>query len=503
MTVTARSVQKRYSPEAKTIKEFKSLLDDEELDLTPPYQRGNVWKHNRQSLLIDSIWRGLPIGSITIYQREDGIWEIVDGKQRLTTVLHYLDGRLVPRPKARDALRADEEPSEADEAISVGDDVAAAIFGKPFVDLDPALRRAFRAISLPTVEIATSKASEVVQIFYRMNAGLVSLTPQEIRNALYHDSLFLAAAVELTDPALARKRLAEDATDSWFVKRGVYRVEKVARMADVQLMSEILAVVFDDGRVHHRRDKLDEFYGRFQPYRKPTAQDRARLEAARKSVRTHQRHIDELFDRASLRDHGIGVRAEHDLYAIFAAFNAYGLNKTKLSRHLGAMRKGLTEFFKSVDRDVTLLREGVAPEARKAQEKLVRAYATTFTGGQVNGEAKRRTRVDMLVILLTALAGDPPARHSFSQTQRAQIWSLFPMKQCVRCGKDVAWEEFQAGHVVAKAQGGAPELLNGRIEHGRCNQSAGARRSDTPRTSREPVRTKISRKVASSADSPG
>jgi Protein of unknown function DUF262 len=71
------------------------------LEVNPPYQRGDVWGPVRRVNLIKSILQGIPIGTIIINDRLEG-WKdtfcfqyaVIDGKQRVTTILDFLQGRL-------------------------------------------------------------------------------------------------------------------------------------------------------------------------------------------------------------------------------------------------------------------------------------------------------------------------------------------------------------------------------------------------------------------------
>lgn len=68
--------------------------------LDPPYQRGDVWGPTRRRNLIRSIMLGIPIPSIIINDRFRADWSpdaqiaVIDGKQRITTLLKFFNGEL-------------------------------------------------------------------------------------------------------------------------------------------------------------------------------------------------------------------------------------------------------------------------------------------------------------------------------------------------------------------------------------------------------------------------
>jgi len=67
------------------------------LDLNPVYQRGNVWSQDDKVLLIDSIFKNIDIGKFTIIKRpfkeNNQTYEILDGKQRVITILEFFEDR--------------------------------------------------------------------------------------------------------------------------------------------------------------------------------------------------------------------------------------------------------------------------------------------------------------------------------------------------------------------------------------------------------------------------
>ncbi|MDB9311933.1 DUF262 domain-containing protein [Spirulina sp. CS-785/01] len=73
-----------------SIGEWSSLYDDNEIDIHPEFQRFFRWSSFQKTGLIESILLGIPIPPIFVAQREDGIWDVVDGVQRLSTIYEFM-----------------------------------------------------------------------------------------------------------------------------------------------------------------------------------------------------------------------------------------------------------------------------------------------------------------------------------------------------------------------------------------------------------------------------
>lgn len=74
------------------IQQFVQHANDNELNLSPSYQRADVWPTPDSQLLIESVIRGIPLPSVILLQIEIGglpSYEVVDGKQRLTSILRF------------------------------------------------------------------------------------------------------------------------------------------------------------------------------------------------------------------------------------------------------------------------------------------------------------------------------------------------------------------------------------------------------------------------------
>jgi len=73
-----------------SIGELISLYKDDELDIHPEFQMFFRRTILQKAKLIESIMLGIPIPSIFVSQREDGIWDVVDGLQRLSTIFEFV-----------------------------------------------------------------------------------------------------------------------------------------------------------------------------------------------------------------------------------------------------------------------------------------------------------------------------------------------------------------------------------------------------------------------------
>ena len=149
-----------------TIKELVKRKD--KIELTPAWQRGPAWKPPRQTLLLDSILRGMDIPKVYLRKLNHATFEhdAVDGQQRLRAIWMFHAGDL--------ALNYTEPltPIEGE-----------AIQGKKFSQLSKKLRDRFEEFEVSIGEITASRPEEIRNLFARLQMG-VSLNPAELRNAM-------------------------------------------------------------------------------------------------------------------------------------------------------------------------------------------------------------------------------------------------------------------------------------------------------------------------------
>jgi hypothetical protein len=79
-----------------SIGELTNLYRDGELRIRPEFQRFFRWSDTQKSRLVESLLLGIPLPSIFVAQTDKGTWELVDGLQRVSTILQ-LQGELLDK----------------------------------------------------------------------------------------------------------------------------------------------------------------------------------------------------------------------------------------------------------------------------------------------------------------------------------------------------------------------------------------------------------------------
>ena len=155
-----------------------TLIDNGSINLSPSFQRGNVWDDNRKSNLIESIYLNLPIPPIILaeYSGEDNKkkYVVIDGKQRLSTMTGFFNPEKYPYCKNKGQV----------EKLQI----AAKLDGLSYKDLDNNTKRRLNNSIVPTWtmhNISEDKKDILYHIFYRMNTAGMPLNLQELRQALY------------------------------------------------------------------------------------------------------------------------------------------------------------------------------------------------------------------------------------------------------------------------------------------------------------------------------
>lgn len=208
------------------VADFITWQKNHNLVLTPEFQRRSVWRPGAKSYLIDTIVRGLPIPIIFLRDKRtdpdkyEPTRVVVDGQQRLRTVLGYISPELIPDYDPQtDFFKVQKTHNEQ-------------IAGIPFNELDPDIKISIYDYEF-VVHILPSKMDdrEVIQIFRRMNSTNYTLNKQELINAKYYGEFKTSAY-----------GLATEQINRWKTRK-TFSSDDIARMSEVEFTTECISVI--------------------------------------------------------------------------------------------------------------------------------------------------------------------------------------------------------------------------------------------------------------------
>ncbi len=220
-------------PTTQDVSWFLDLHRNGQLDLDPSYQRRSVWSPKDRRFFLDTIFRGYPSPAVfvhkTIESSDRSTYHVVDGKQRLMTIIMFF----------QDKLRISKEFGDV------------RIDGKTWSDLqeERELRRRFLDYPIPVEQLDTDEIGVLNEVFDRLNRNSKRLTRQELRHARY--SGWLASFVE-----------KEVDTEEWKTL-GIVTTARSRRMADSQALAELFLVCVANRITGFDQDEIDAAYASY------------------------------------------------------------------------------------------------------------------------------------------------------------------------------------------------------------------------------------------------
>ncbi len=210
---------------------FLDLHSRKLLELDPPYQRHSVWSQSDRGYFLETIFKNYPCPALFLNHQitDDGVpkYNIIDGKQRLQTIISFSENELrIPK-------------NFADNTLS----------GKSFDELAPEQKKIFWQYSLIIEQINSDDIGIISEMFDRFNRNAHNLNAQELRHAKYNGWF-------ITEATLTSQ-------DNFWSTIKVTTITKVRRMKDVQFISELIAMTIEKKIFGFDQDHLDEIYATY------------------------------------------------------------------------------------------------------------------------------------------------------------------------------------------------------------------------------------------------
>lgn len=223
--------------------DFLSWQRSDTLELSPSFQRRSVWTKPQKSYFVDTVYRGLPVPIIFLRERTDveslsTIREVIDGQQRLRTLLSYIAPDCLKNFSTRDEFFVQKKHNS---------DLA----GRSFKELNDHEKRRILSyqFSVHVLQSDTSD-SEVLSIFARMNSTGSKLNEQELRNANFFGE-FKLSSFEMAFKNLERWR-------TW----KIFSEQEIARMKEVEFTSTTFIILMD-GLFERTQKNIEKYYKKY------------------------------------------------------------------------------------------------------------------------------------------------------------------------------------------------------------------------------------------------
>lgn len=239
-------------------RELINMYEDGDL-VKPELQRKYVWGKLEASRFIDSILLGLPIPSIFLAKTDDNKMLIIDGYQRIMTVVDYVRGIWSGDEKVFKLSNSKERINSRWRNYA-------------FSELGDTEQRKIRTTTIHAI-IFEQRApkdgdTSLYQIFERINTSGRSLMPQEIRNCVYQGP-FNSLLFELNLNPTWRKLFGNDKEDSrmrdleFILRFLALDSDKILRSEKVNISLKKYLNEFMGEKTNNSKEKIEEFKNNF------------------------------------------------------------------------------------------------------------------------------------------------------------------------------------------------------------------------------------------------
>jgi hypothetical protein len=385
------------------------------IDLQPEFQREYVWNAELKSRLIESLLLDIPIPPVYLGKLPGQKMDVIDGQQRLTTLLHFADNLFRLEKLQR----------------------LTSLNGSYFRDLPSETQDKILDTTIHSVVIDTGNNPTLrYDIFERFNRGSVKLEEQELRNCAFRGP-FNSLLKQLESGPTWRKIQGSPKPERHFKEREM-----------------ILRFFAFANRIDNYAGNLKRFLNEYMGLYAPTdPQLVAGLEA---TFNQTMRNVYNVFGTHSGRLYSAGTEANPiaegrwDRKFSILAFDIQasalnGQNPQKVQEAAEQIREAYLFY---------LLTNPQVRQAISRQTGSTSATKTRWFG--FKAEVQR---------LLSDISLEP---RFFSYDYRRQLFEANPI--CRLCGNEIhSFDDSTVDHIIPYAKGGKTVPENGQLAHRSCN----------------------------------
>jgi hypothetical protein len=337
----------KWQSYAHPISDVRDWNRSKRLQLRPDFQRREVWSRAGQIMLIDTILNDIPIPKIyiqSIIQDGHTYRIVVDGQQRLTAILKFLDDQL-----------------------SLGKPYNGEYKGMKFSQLPSDVQNSILRYKIDINEIFNPTEEEIRDLYARVNKYTVQLNKQELRKADFYGDFIKVAEILSELP--------------FFVASKIFTIKMRRRMLDVEYVEELLALMIEG--IQDKKVYIDDIC---EKYMVLGDQMQTIISNFTQIIEDIERIFDDSFKIQDTR-----FKQKSDFYSIFGCI-------------AGLIKDGLTiipEKLPNLRKELNVIDKKVAPHS---EEEVYREYAMRCLS-DANSINSRKWRQEYLLDFIQSAYG--------------------------------------------------------------------------------------------------
>lgn len=160
-----------------------------EMEISPDFQRLFRWSREQQSSFIESLILEIPVPPLFFYETETGVWDLLDGLQRLSTIFRFVNAGEVPLEYRGKPLNEADWHYENENVLAaplqlLGGEYLAELEGQSFHTLPTSLNLNFKRTRLH-VYVLKRETDRMYkyEVFKRLNRGGAPLEERRYETA--------------------------------------------------------------------------------------------------------------------------------------------------------------------------------------------------------------------------------------------------------------------------------------------------------------------------------
>lgn len=276
-------VTRKLSVNSRSISFLYGEYINEKIVVNRRYQRKLVWTHEEKRKLIQSVIDKYPIPAVILHETSDGKYEVIDGLQRLHTVMSFIEQDF---STLDDKYFAVEHFPRANARASKGEFEVKDKQSEKFMSENSVGE--FLAYEISVLEISNASEDEIDEIFRRINTYGHQLSNQERRQAGVQgdfpdfvreiaDTIRLG---ELSSPKILLNNMSDisigssinsqrsiNPNDIFWVRHGIISANQMRQSADEEILARIIGGIISRGdMIPADKDAIDKVYNNTRSY---------------------------------------------------------------------------------------------------------------------------------------------------------------------------------------------------------------------------------------------